>query len=142
MSLEHQQLDEQIILFAKTLFQSFDETIARFKKSVEYSFILEELASQGYDGTIQSVLYNDDFWDVTTYNFIQRRIISTCFLKYNEKNDNIVYKIAVNIIPSMFNDSLFSVMNYSYCVFISRWNKYYKHEIRTWAESEFGICLK
>jgi hypothetical protein len=63
MSLE--QFDEQIILFAKFIFQQFDETIASFKGSIEYSIIMEQLTSQGYDGTIQSV-------------FIQRRFLRVC----------------------------------------------------------------
>lgn len=140
--MELQQFDEQMILFAKIIFQQFDEIIASFKYVYEYSIIMEQLALQEYDGTIQSVLYNDEFWDVSTNNFIQRRFIYTWLIKYNEKNDNVIYNIAVKMIPDTYNDRILSVMNYSYRYFVSRWDEHYKHEIRTWAETEFGLCLK
>lgn len=133
-----QQLDEELIAFIKTQFVLFDENYHHIEKKLGRMFTW-----LGYDGTFQSILFNEQFWNMSSF-FIQNHFI---YYELSKVESDILEKFRENIvivrnsdIDNNYMDTLF-VIFYTHTFMINCWDEY-KDEIRTWAEEEFGICPK
>lgn len=138
--MSRNQLDEELIAFAKTIFASFDEIIAVLKKGL-FSELFTELDNIGYDGTLTSILDNAYFWDMLSFNFIQFHIIYQKMKPFKEKlldagEECLPYAREVVVLNREF------IIHYVHDYFISNWCEKYRDEIREWAQDEFCFCPK
>ena len=123
------QFDEVMVAFAKTIFESFDEIIDEINYEIGWSAFTDELTHIGYDGTFQSILYNEFFWNELVIVFIQFRKI------YQIKS-------FIKLMPHLYCYNKLHIMNRSYDYFQLMWSEKYRDETRNLVESEFGICPK
>lgn len=139
--MSRNQLDEELIAFAKIIFASFDEIIAELKHTLGYAELFCDLDNIGYDGTLSSILYNAYFWDILTFNFIQFHIIYQRMTPFQEA----MLEAAHECLSYARRDERLNrgvIMHYVHDYFITNWCEKYRDEIRDWAECEFGICPK
>lgn len=133
-----QLLDEELVAFVKTIFASFDEIIAE-ANLYGNTPLYYELISIGYDGTIQSILYNEYFWNMLTFDFMKYHII---YIKMINSETNILSR-TVDAMPFINRrDNIQNIIGCAHHYLVSKWYKKYKNEVQLWAENEFGICVK
>ena len=136
------QFDEVMVAFAKTIFESFDEIIDEINYEIGWSAFTDELTHIGYDGTFQSILYNEFFWNELVIVFIQFRKIYQKMICYNTETNNVLIKSFIKLMPHLYCYNKLHIMNRSYDYFQLMWSEKYRDETRNLVESEFGICPK
>lgn len=136
--MSRNQLDEGLFEFTKTIFTSFDEIIAENNHILMYY----ELINIGYDGTFQSIVNNDYFWNILSYFFIRYQFI---FTKMTRMDLTILEKIAKSIDNLEIicrRDNLTYIIHSAHHYLVSNWSRKYKDEIQHWAKNEYGFMPK
>jgi len=139
IDMAKQQLDEELIAFIKIQFTSFDENYHHIEKKLDRAF-----TQMGYDGTFQSILFNEEFWKMSCL-FIENNFILNKLTKVESDAIEKFRKNIVTVRNSNIDNNYMNVLfvaYYTHNFMINRWDEYYRDEIRSWAESEFGICPK
>ena len=138
-------MDQEIICFLKSVFSDKEE----IAKNIDYLLVTkpdmwneelrEHIIDSGYDGTFESILFNDVYWDNACTNIMIQYF-------WNNKIRNYQYTIDRHVIPNLFHDLLYNGhMSLSHNILYRikyKWNDLFKEEIKTWTQTEHGFHPK
>jgi len=139
-----QHLDEEIICFLKSVFSDTEgfvkhiDYILEIKPDIWTWDLRNQIIQAGYDGTFESILFNDMLWDNLCINILVQYF-------WHNKIRNYQYTIVERrMIPNLFDyyDRHMNLhQNILYCIQY-KWDELFKEEIKTWAQMEFSISPK
>ena len=132
-------LNEELIFMIQELISSnklikwFDTL---FRCSVNDLFS-DYLKKTNYDGTLQSLIYDDEFWDIILLQSLRWFIYNT-FQTYECK---IIRKEDIrHIIPNY--DETINISKNIWMYINNNWTESFKDPVRQWVENEYSICPK
>ena len=135
---QQNQLIVELIDFMKSVFVDFDTFVVELNQTSLY----EDLIEIGYEGTIESILYNEYFWDIIMSECVQFYIIFQRLIRYDFI---IVEKTIEGLQPFMPNDEFSDIQSVNINLWdylIDQWTDIFKEPIREWTQITFGICPK
>ena len=137
-------LTEEMILFMKHVLTNFENVRTRVCNSHSHIFngLLNEI---GYDGTLSSVVDNDDFWndimvDILEYWRSYEQLKNYKFSLLEKTLDGILPYIKLSEEDYGIDDTDIIMLLMDYM--ITKWNTRMKEPLKLWAQMEFSLSPK
>jgi len=139
--MEQNHLTTEIISFFQTIFQNIDEFEKELVKLKRQNEDITELLAD-FDGSIESIIFCDTFWDNLILQIIRRRYFFIKIRSYDftliEKTNEVIQTFLPPQIYFTFLHVEFNIIEY----IIHYWNERLKEPVKLWVQTEYGICPK